>query len=101
MTRFEELAKYLIDVDDGKKSFLLALLSDFVYLEEQIEKLKKYPRYIVNPDDPRKQKKLPVHDILKDLQAQKTDITTKILRTLDGEAGEDSALVKALSRFND
>lgn len=100
MTRFDELAEKLNNIDEAKKGFVLSLLSDFVYLEEQIEKLRKYPRYTINPANPRQQKKLPVHDMLKDMQAQKNDIATKILRTLDGEVGEESALVKALSAFN-
>lgn len=101
MTRFDELAGKLNNVDEAKKGFVLSLLSDFVYLEEQIEKLRTFPRYIINKDNPKQQKKLPVHDILKDMQAQKNDIATKILRTLDGEVGEESALVKALKQFNE
>ena len=71
------------------------------FLEEQINNLRDYPRYIVNPKNPTQQKKLPVHDMLKDYQAQKNDIATKILRTLDGETIEESPLLKALSRYTD
>lgn len=99
MTRFEELESKIDGVDEAKKGFVLSLLSDFVFLEEQIEKLREYPRYIINPKDPKQQKKLPVHDMLKDMQAQKNDITTKILRAIDGETGEESPLLKALSKF--
>lgn len=101
MTRYEELAGKLGKVDEDKRGFILSLLSDFVFLEEQINNLRKYPRYIINPANPKQQKKLPVHDMLKDYQAQKNDIAVKILRTLDGEAGEDSALMKALAKFNE
>ena len=82
MTRYDELASKLNNVDEAKRGFILSLLKDFVFLEQQIEELRKYPRYIVNKADPRQQKKLPVHDILKDYQAQKNDIATKILRSL-------------------
>ena len=101
MTRYDELAAQLNNVDEAKRGFILSLLKDFVFLEEQIEELRKYPRYIVNKADPRQQKKLPVHEMLKDYQAQKNDIATKILRSLDKEAGEESPLLKALARFND
>lgn len=100
MKRFEELAAHLENIDEGKKGFILSLLSDFVFAEEQIVKLRTLPRYIVDPKNPRKQKKLPAHDMLKDFQAQKNDIAVKILRSLDGEVGEDSDLVKALRAFN-
>ena len=39
--------------------------------------------------------------MLKDYQAQKNDITTKIAKILDAEVGEVSPLVKALMRFED
>lgn len=101
MSRFNELAETLKGIDPNKEKIILSLLKDFVFLEEQIIELRKYPRYIINPQNPRQQKKLPVHDLLKDYQAQKNDIATKILRTLDGEVGEESPLLKALARFND
>lgn len=100
MTRFEELAKTVEGVDESKKALIHSLLKDFVFLEEQIDDLRNYPRYIINPKDPRQQKKLPVHDMLKDYQAQKNDITTKILRTLDNDPIDESPLIKALARFN-
>lgn len=99
MGRYEELASHLNDVDEGKKGFILSLLKDFIYFESEIEKLRKYPRYIINPKDSTKQIKLPVHDILKDFQAQKNDIAVKILRTMDGEDAEESPLAKALAKF--
>lgn len=99
--RFEELAAHLDGVDEAKKPLILSLLKDFVFLEEQIFELRKYPRYTINPKDPTKQIKLPVHDMLKDFQAQKNDITTKILRTLENGENEDNPLMKALARFSD
>lgn len=100
MTRYEELASKLTDVKEPKRTFILAMLKDFVWLEEQIEELRKYPRYIVNPKDTTQQKKLEVHNMLKDFQAQKSEIVTKILRTLDNDKlGEASPLLKALAAF--
>ena len=83
----------------SKRGFLLSLLKDFCFAEAQIERLRELPRYIVDPRDPKKQKKLPAHDMLKDFQAQKNDIAVKILRSLDGEVGEESELAKALAHF--
>lgn len=101
MTRYEELASKLNDVKEPKRSYILSLLKDFVWLEEQIEALRKYPRYKINPNDPTKQIKLEVHNMLKDYQAQKNDIATKILRSFDNDAMEESPLLKALAQFND
>lgn len=100
--RVIELELKLINVQEPKRSFILSLLKDFVWLEEQIDELRKYPRYIINAKDPKQQKKLEVHNMLKDYQAQKDDIATKILRTLDNDSlNEESPLLKALARFND
>ena len=99
MTRYEELSMNLESLDPAKKEIILSLLKDFVFLEDQISELRKYPRYRIHPDNPLRQEKLPVHDMLKDYQAQKNDIATKILRTLVDEASEESPLMKALSKY--
>ena len=91
--------KVLTDIPEPKKGILANLFKDFLWLDEQIEALRKYPRYLVDEKNPRNQKKLPVHDMIKDFQAQKDDIATKILRSLDGESGGESALAKALKEF--
>ena len=67
--------------------------------KKKIEELRKYPQYIVNPHNTLQQKKLPVHNMIKDFQAQKNDIATKISRMIDGEITEESPLMKALERF--
>lgn len=100
MTRYDELASKLNNIDEAKRGFILSLLKDFCVIEEEIEKLRPYPLYKVNPKNPLQQKKLPVHSILKDLQAQKNDIAVKILRSLDHEQTEESPLLKALAEFN-
>jgi hypothetical protein len=95
----EEFEKLLTDIPEPKKGILANLFKDFLWLDEQIEALRKYPRYLVNRANPELQKKLPVHDMLKDFQAQKDDIATKILRSLDGESGGESELLKRLKEF--
>ena len=100
MQRFNELSSKLNNVDEAKRGFILSLLKDFCVIEEQLEKLRKYPTYIINPHNPRQQKKLPVHEMVKDLQAQKNDIAVKILRSLDKEHTDESPLLKALAEFN-
>ena len=101
MSRYDELAAAVGEVKEPKKSFILSLLKDFVWLEEQIDTLRKYPRYIIDANNPKKQVKLEVHSMLKDYQAQKNDIATKILRSFDDDVSEESPLLKALARFNE
>ena len=100
MSRYEELAGNLTEVKEPKRSYILSLLKDFVWLEEQLEELRKYPRYIINKSNPTQQKKLEVHNMIKDFQAQKNEIATKILRTIDNDKlMEKSDLLKALAAF--
>lgn len=99
MERYEELATVLKDLKEPKKSFVLSLLKDFVKLEADLDKLSTAQEYIINPDNPREQIILPIHKVIHDKQAQKNDIATKILRSLDTEITEESPLLKALARF--
>lgn len=100
MARYDELAAVLKDIKEPKKSFILSLLNDFVKLEADLNKLSTAQEYIINPKDPTKQVVLPIHKVIHDKQAQKNDIVTKILRSLDNEITEESPLLKALERFN-
>lgn len=101
MKRYEEFSYKLQNVKEPNKSFILSLLKDFIWLDEQLEELRKYPRYKIHPNDPTRQIKLEVHSMIKDFQAQKNDIATKILRTLEGEEPEESRLVKLLKQFDE
>ena len=56
MTRREELDEIFKDVDENKKELISPLLDDIVFLEEQMEELKKLPFIQVHPTDPTKQR---------------------------------------------
>ena len=99
LMQIQDFEKVLTDIPEPKKGILMNLFKDFVWLDRQIEALRRFPRYLVDEKNPRNQKKLAVHDMLKDYQAQKNDIATKILRSLDGESEGESALAKALKEF--
>lgn len=98
--QIQDFETVLKDCPEPKKGILLDLYKDFLWLGEQIEALRMYPRYLVDEKNPRNQKKLPVHDMVKDYQAQKDDIATKILRTLDGESNGESDIARKLKEFD-
>lgn len=100
MERYDELAEVLKDIKEPKRSFILSLLKDFVKLEADLEALSGAKEYKINPNNPYEQIVLPIHKVIHDKQAQKNDIATKILRSLDNEVAEESPLLKALERFN-
>lgn len=101
MKRYDELKAVLKDIKEPKRSFILSLLKDFVRLEADLEKLSTATEYIINPNNPTEQVVLPIHKVIHDKQAQKNDIATKILRSLDGEVEEESQLAKVLNQFYD
>lgn len=100
MARYDELTEVLKDIKEPKRSFILSLLKDFVKLEADLDKLSTAQEYIINPNNPNDQIVLPIHKVIHNKQAQKNDIVTKILRSLDNEVAEESPLLKALERFN-
>lgn len=101
MGRYDELAAVLTDIKEPKRSFILSLLKDFVKLEADLDELSTAQEYIINPNNPTEQIVLPIHKLIHDKQAQKNDIATKILRSLDDETTEESPLLKALAAFNE
>ena len=101
MERYEELKAVLKDIKEPKKSFILSLLKDFVKLEADLEKLSTAQEYIINPDNPREQIILPIHKVIHDKQAQKNDIATKILRSLENTEGAAEGITKILTEFEE
>ena len=98
--QIEDFEGKLKDIPEPKKGILVTLYKDFLWLGEQIEALRNYPRYIVDINNPKNQKKLPVHDLIKDYQAQKDDIATKILRSLDRVTDEEDELDRLLAEVD-
>jgi hypothetical protein len=90
MTRKEEL----IEAVHGN-TLLIPLVSDMVYLEEQLEYLQTLPKIRIHPDDPSKQKATPAAKLYKELLQQYTNIVKVMLRATGSEdIEEDSPLRK-------
>lgn len=90
MTRKEEL----LEAVHGN-TLLIPLVSDMVYLEEQLEYLQTLPKIRIHPNDPSKQKATPAAKLYKELLQQYTNIVKVMLRaTGSEEIEEDSPLRK-------
>lgn len=90
MTRKEEL----LEAVHGNM-LLIPLVSDMVYLEEQLEYLQTLPKIRIHPDDPSKQKATPAAKLYKELLQQYTNIVKVMLRATGSEdIEEDSPLRK-------
>ena len=99
MDRYQPIREAIEQVEAGKRALLLSLLDDFIYLDGELTKLRKLPRFKFNPKNPEQQLKLPAHEMIKDFQAQKNDIANKLLKALGVSDDDESPLAKALARF--
>ena len=103
MATMEEWEKALEKMPAPKKELILSLKADFDWLTAEIEKLHspKIPRYAVNPKNPKMQVRFEADKILKDYQAQKNDIATKLLKAMEDSESGESPLAKLLRGFED
>ena len=92
MTRRENLVKYLCQSRDDKH-LIEPLIDEFLFLEEQLTKLKKLPFIKVHPLNPEMQKATPAAKQYKELLQQYTNII-KVLERFNGDdsEGEESPL---------
>lgn len=92
MERREKLIKYLCQ-NENDEQFIVPLLDEFLFLEDQLTKLKKLPFIKVNPSNPEMQKATPAAKQYKELLQQYTNII-KVLEKFNGNdsEGEESPL---------
>lgn len=88
MTRREELLKAI----DGNE-ILIPVIDEIVFLEEELEELRKLPHILVHPKDKTKQKATPAAKMYKE-KIQQYSLLIKILLKATGtdETEEDSPL---------
>ena len=92
MSRKEELLKIFADIDDAK-GIITPMIDDVVFLEDQLQELRKLPFMRINPDNPAQQKPTAAAKMYKELLQQYNNcikILTGILRKDSGE--EESPL---------
>ena len=74
---------------------LVPLVEDAVYLEQQLEELRKLPKIKIHPADPSKQKATPAAKLYKEMLQQYTNIIKVLTRQSDiDETEEESPLRK-------
>lgn len=97
MDRKEELLN-IIEHDPA----LIPLVDEMVYLECELEKLRKLPKIRVHPDDPMKQKLTPASKQYKEFLQQYVNIVRTIVRaTHSDEEEQESPLRKWLNEHLD
>lgn len=93
MTRKEELLKLL-----NNDITYVPLITEMVYLEEQLDELRELPKIKVHPTDKTKQKTTPAAKLYKEYLQQYTIIVRILMRATGAdETEEDSPLRKWMS----
>lgn len=90
MTRKEELLKLL-----NNDTTYVPLVTEMVYLEEQLDELRELPKIKVHPEDKTKQKTTPAAKLYKEYLQQYTNIVRILIKVTGAdETEEDSPLRK-------
>lgn len=94
MTRKQELVKIFEQIEDTK-GIILPLIDDVVFLEEQLEGLRKLPFIRVNPKDPSIQKATPAAKQYKELLQQYNNCVKILTGILRKDAPEEESPLRA------
>lgn len=94
-----EIMQALGDVPANKRLILEQLAKDFCKWANISAQLDGLPTFEIDPTNPKRQRKLPAHDMLKDAQQRTTELARALLREIDGDAQEEKPLIKMLKEY--
>lgn len=94
-----EIMQALGDVPANKRLILEQLAKDFCKWANISAQLDGLPTFEIDPTNPKRQRKLPAHDMLKDAQQRTTELARALLREIDGDKQEESPLLKMLREY--
>lgn len=100
MSRREELDSIFKNINSDEKTVINNLINEVVFLEEEMEKLKKIPFIRINPNSPEIQKVTPAAKLYKEhTQSYMNAIRILISVTKKTEGNEESPLRKYLEEL--
>lgn len=86
MTRKEELLKLL-----NNDITYVPLITEMVYLEDQLDELRKLPKIKIHPSDPTKQKTTPAAKLYKEYLQQYTNIVRILMKATGTDENEEES----------
>lgn len=95
----KEIMQALGELPENKRPIIEQLVKDFCKWSNIAAQLDGLPTFEIDPDNPRRQRKLPAHDMLKDAQQRTTELARVLLRIVDDEGEEESPLIKMLREY--
>lgn len=96
MDRKEEILKYIRDNRQPDIGFLSPLVDDVVFLEEQLEDLRKFPFLQIHPSDKTRQKPTSAAKLYKELLQQYNNCVKLILLK---NTGDDEKMESPLRKY--
>lgn len=94
MTRKEELL-HIFDQIEDTKGIILPMIDDVVFLEQQLDQLRKLPFMKVNPKNPAQQKPTPAAKQYKELLQQYNNCIKILTGILRKDAPEEDSPLRA------
>lgn len=99
MSRKEELLKIFNDIDKNKKLLVIKLIDDVVYIEEQMEELRKLPLIKIHPTNNELQKQTVAGKMYKDFLQQYNNCIKTLYSILHkSEDGEEESPLREYFR---
>lgn len=101
MGRKDDLINSFKDVSDEKKILSLNLIDEFLWLENQLLELRKFPMIKVHPKNKALVKPTPASKLYKEFLQQYNNVFKNLLSLLKGTENEDdSPLMMYLKELN-
>lgn len=98
ITRREKLDEIFKEVDENKKELIKPLLDDIVFLEEQMEELKKLPFIQVHPKDKTKQRTTKAAKLYKEHSQSYMNAIRMVYSMINGHEIDDDPVQKFLEQ---
>lgn len=94
MNRREQLLDYLIR--DGTDEILItSAVDNFLFLEGQLDELRKLPMIKINPNNPEQQKATPASKLYKELLQQYTNVLKVLMRANGADESDEESPLRA------
>lgn len=95
MSRADELHKIFEGIDDGKKTIVTNLIDEAVFLETQMQELKKYPHIRIHSTNPDLQKVTAAGKQYREYLQTYTNIIDKLCRIYGKEEADEESPLRA------
>lgn len=100
-TRLEKLQEVFEDVDESQKTVVENLISEVVFLEGQMDVLRKLPFVSVHPNNPSLMKQTPAAKLYKECSQSYMNAVRILLSVLKGvESAAQDELLRRLEEFS-